>query len=59
VKQVILFGFISMVTYLIYLIVMYFSVSQLKFPYAMTLSLGVWGVAALYIVYLARKYIGA
>ena len=58
VKQVVVFGFLSMIAYLIYMVVMYFSVQQLKFLQATGLSLAVWAVAAWYVFYLAKKYIG-
>ena len=56
-KQVVLFGFVSVISYLIYLAVMYFSVQQIKFTYAVTLSLGVWAISDFYVFYLAKKYI--
>lgn len=58
VKQIVLFGFISTIAYVIYLTVMYFSVQQIRFPYAVMLSLSVWGMAGFYVFHLAKKYVG-
>ncbi len=57
-KEVIVFGFISIITYLVYVAVMYFSVQQgLKFMHAVVISLAVWSLSAVNVFYLAKKYI--
>ena len=57
-KEVLIFGFISMVSYLMYLACMYFATQQgLKFIHAASISIAVWLISAVAVIYLAKKYI--
>ena len=58
-KPVILFGLLSIIPYLIYVAVMYFSVQQgLKISQSIGLSIVTWLIAAGNIFLLAKKYLG-
>ncbi len=57
-KEVVIFGIISVIPYLIYLGSLQFSLmNNLKFSQAGFLSIFIWCVSAFFVFYLARKYV--
>jgi len=56
--HVVMFGFVSVITYLIYLLVMYIAIKQgMGFTSSVVLSVTIWAIAAANVFFLAKKFL--